>query len=345
MRLAEFEQSDYEIHDRPKLDRILLELCDHVIEGQKADPEQYGMVAACVLDPDNRKVFGVNQAVDKDTRRHAERVAMDRYEAEHGEIPEGSIILTTLSPCNEDDTHMADERYGESCTDLINGSNVRKVYCGYMDPSQHNDHAEYTLEETDNRDIKNLCKKFADVFLKKSINESQRFTTMQQVKDYFKRIGKTEAQAAAAWSRGYRGAKVKEVDPYDPGKNKNLWYNKEVDETITGDMFQGSWKKTEHRDGLDLKAVASKKGLSIEAYDAGGRMIGQAHFDIVDDHLESADTHVDRRYRRQGIATAMYNWAKELGNDIVASTSRTTDGRKFWKGSRPGAKTWEDHES
>ena len=164
MRLDEFEKSDYEIHDQPKLDRILLELCHHVIQGKQNDPMKYGMVAACVLDPKNRKVFGVNEAAEDDTRRHAERVAMDRYEENYGEIPEGSIIITTLSPCNEKDM---DERYGESCTDLVNNSNCRKVYCGYIDPSQHEDHAEYTLEETENSRVRNLCKTFADTFLKK----------------------------------------------------------------------------------------------------------------------------------------------------------------------------------
>ena len=118
----------------------------------------------------------------------------------------------------------------------------------------------------------------------------------------------------------------------------------DVDETINNAMFQGSWEKQEHRDGLDLKAEASTRSLSIRAYDADGRMIGQAHFDIVDDHLESFDTYVDRRYRRQGVATAMYNWAKELGNDIVASPDRLPDGKKFWTGSRRGTKTWENYE-
>jgi pyrimidine deaminase RibD-like protein len=172
MRLKEFENGDYEIHDRPKLDRILLELCHRVIQGKQNDPMKYGMVAACVLDPKNRKVFGVNEAAKDGTRRHAERVAIDRYVKHYGDIPEGSIIITTLSPCNEDDTEMADERYGESCTDLVNNSNVRKVYCGYIDPSQHEEHAEYTLEETDNNDIKTLCKKFADTFLKDELDES-----------------------------------------------------------------------------------------------------------------------------------------------------------------------------
>lgn len=165
MRLNEFEKSDYEIHDRPKLDRILLELCHRVIQGKQDDPIKYGMVAACVLDPKNRKVFGVNEAAEDGKRRHAERVAMDRYVKHYGDIPEGSIIITTLSPCNEDDTEMAAGRYGESCTDLVNNSNVRKVYCGYLDPSQHEAHAEYTLEDTSNNDIKMLCKKFADTFL------------------------------------------------------------------------------------------------------------------------------------------------------------------------------------
>ena len=162
MRLREFKESDYEIHDRPKLDKILLELCHQIIKGQRNDPVKYGMVAACVLDPKNRKVFGVNEAAEDGTRRHAERVAMDRYEQNYGPIPKGSIILSTLSPCNEEEM---DERYGESCTDLVNNSNCRKVYCGYIDPSQDEEHANYTLEETDNEDIKRLCKKFADTFL------------------------------------------------------------------------------------------------------------------------------------------------------------------------------------
>ena len=165
MRLREFDESDYEIHNRPKLDRILKELCHHVIQGQQDDPVKYGMVAACVLDPKNRKVFGVNEAAEDGTRRHAERVAIDRYVEHYGDIPEGSIILTTLSPCNEDGTDMAKDRYGESCTDLVNDTNCRKVYCGFIDPSQSDNHAEYTLEETGNEDIKRLCKKFAMTFL------------------------------------------------------------------------------------------------------------------------------------------------------------------------------------
>ena len=59
---------------------------------------------------------------------------------------------------------MAD-RYQGSCTDYINASPVKKVYCGYSDPSQHNEDFEFTVETTSNKDIQKLCKKFADTFL------------------------------------------------------------------------------------------------------------------------------------------------------------------------------------
>jgi pyrimidine deaminase RibD-like protein len=166
MRITEFTEKDYKIHDREHLDEYLVELCNKVIKGQQEDSKLYGMVAAGVLDNDHNFVWGVNTAEKGSIRKHAERVAMESYEKKYGKIPEGSIVITTCSPCNEDESDMADKRYGESCTDLLNHSNVRKVYCGYMDPTQHDDHEEYTLEETANKDIQVLCKKFADTFLK-----------------------------------------------------------------------------------------------------------------------------------------------------------------------------------
>jgi pyrimidine deaminase RibD-like protein len=130
------------------------------------------MVAACVLDPKNRKVLSVNEAAQGNIRKHAERVAIEAYTKKYGEVPSGSIILTTLSPCNEDESEMASKRFGESCTDLINHSNIRKVYCGYIDPTQEDEHNKYTLEETSNDDVKELCKKFADTFLKNDVDEN-----------------------------------------------------------------------------------------------------------------------------------------------------------------------------
>jgi len=156
---------DYRVHNTPKLDRILSKLVKMVLDGQEKDSDLYGMVAAAVVDPSNNIVASTSSNEDGKWT-HAERNAINKYNKQYGEIPKGSIIITTLSPCNEYGTDMADEREGNSCTDLINNTNVHKVYAGYADPSQH-DHSEqdFSVTVTDNKDIRNMCKRLADTFL------------------------------------------------------------------------------------------------------------------------------------------------------------------------------------
>jgi pyrimidine deaminase RibD-like protein len=159
-RTTNEDQDDYEIHNYKKLDRIMSKLCDLVEQGQ-ASGKDYGMVAAAVLDPDNQIVARLNRPGRDGKRIHAEHAAILDYHSKHGSIPEGSIIITTLSPCNE---HL-DERDGPSCTELINNSTVKKVYCGYMDPTQDDDTRQFTVMETANKELRNRCKEFADTFL------------------------------------------------------------------------------------------------------------------------------------------------------------------------------------
>ena len=156
---------DYRVHNTPKLDRILSKLVKMVLDGQEKDSDLYGMVAAAVVDPSNNIVASTSSNEDGKWT-HAERNAINKYNKQYGEISKGSIIITTLSPCNEYGTDMADKREGNSCTDLINNTNVHKVYAGYADPSQH-DHSEqdFTVTITDNKDIRNMCKRLADTFL------------------------------------------------------------------------------------------------------------------------------------------------------------------------------------
>ena len=160
--------SDFQIHSYEKLDHILVELCEMIIAGQKKDPDYYGMVASCVLDANNNKVCWVNHFVDSDKRIHGERAAVDAYHKKYGKIGPGSIIITTCSPCSE----YMDGRYGESCTDLIDSLGIHKVYCGYSDPTQdaseRYQHKKFHAVTTKNKKIEELCKKFADTFLKKS---------------------------------------------------------------------------------------------------------------------------------------------------------------------------------
>jgi pyrimidine deaminase RibD-like protein len=154
--------SDFEIHNYNKLDNILSKLCDMVEKGQTSSKD-FGMVAAAVLDPENQIVARLNRPGKDGKRIHAEHAAIEDYTNKYGPIPEGSIVITTLSPCNE---HM-DERDGPSCTELVNESGVKKVYCGYMDPTQDDDTREFNVMETANKQLRSRCKQFADTFLGK----------------------------------------------------------------------------------------------------------------------------------------------------------------------------------
>jgi pyrimidine deaminase RibD-like protein len=157
--------SDFHIVNHDKLDRLLVQLCASIMDGQRRDPNRHGMVAAAVLDPDNNSVSSTSLQPNGQWT-HAERAAMDRYCAQFGSIPEGSIILTTLTPCSQ----AMHDRYGSSCEDLIDQSPVHKVYCGYQDPTQPYGHKKFHTEVTRNEKIQKLCKAFADTFLENDSN-------------------------------------------------------------------------------------------------------------------------------------------------------------------------------
>ena len=167
MRLNEFQTVDIN-----KLDDYLSKLCSMIKKGQAERPDYYGMVAAGILTPKGRWVAKLNYPKGK-LRVHAERAAIEEYTKYHGKIPEGSIIVTTLSPCNETDDETADTRQGVSCTDLINQSGITKVYCGYKDPTQDNEHGDYKEIVTKNKQLKDMCGSFADSFLEENFADGK----------------------------------------------------------------------------------------------------------------------------------------------------------------------------
>lgn len=156
------EQEHLDNHKTESLnvfDLILIDLCQLVIDRQQIDNKKYGMVGACVLDNGN-KVFATSTQLDKKWR-HAERNAIDLYRRKYGELSKNCVVITTLSPCDSD----MDDRYGSNCTDIIGEANIKRVYCGYVDPTQKNVSSKFTVKITKNADIKDLCKKLAWTFL------------------------------------------------------------------------------------------------------------------------------------------------------------------------------------
>jgi murein DD-endopeptidase MepM/ murein hydrolase activator NlpD/pyrimidine deaminase RibD-like protein len=151
-----------EITKLGKLDNVLEKCINMIHRGHETDPEKYGRVAACLIDNKNNHTYAINLPGLDGTRRHAERVAIDKHLKRHGRIGPNAIMVTTLSPCVD---HM-DERYGESCTDLLADFGIEKCYAGWQDPTQHptTDYP-FNLQVTDNADIFNSCRDIAASFL------------------------------------------------------------------------------------------------------------------------------------------------------------------------------------
>jgi len=162
MRFYEFASSQLRPDNYKKFDSILLDLCELIRKGQQKDNSYYGLVAACVLDPQGIKISRTSEHTSGGKWRHAERNAIDAYVAENGKIPKGTIVITTLSPCS--DTMY--DRYSRSCTKLIGNTLIREVYCGYTDPTQVGSDHKFKIKSSGNTRVQKLCKHFADKFLK-----------------------------------------------------------------------------------------------------------------------------------------------------------------------------------
>lgn len=157
---------DFAIHSTKKLDKILEKCCSLVIEKNSDKPGYWGMVGACVLDGSNNAVFGVNHLVDGELRDHAEVVAIKNYIQAFGRAGlKNAIIITTLSPCTTD----TDQPNNRNCTEYINKHGIKKVYCGYVDPTQpadgNGETKKFHTMETRNDKLRAICRKMASTFL------------------------------------------------------------------------------------------------------------------------------------------------------------------------------------
>jgi len=302
-QLAE-SASDYELHDRPKLDRVLAKCCRMVVQGQQRDPERYGQVAACVIDPDNRMIYGINLPSKDGTRRHAERVAIDKYTKAHGDIPNGSIVVTTCSPCNS----PMEERHGESCKDLLNSVGIHKVYAGYQDPTQHDDSdADFRVYVTENDQLWGECQLFAQTFLG---SEELAENFQEPVNEILK------------------------ITPFQMGRSN-------ID---TDNQGIKSANKLPGGSGLLYKINDENFRVTISIYDPQkqgknpvGRQIGiltlspGGWYLPIESSLRVNMIAVDPQYRAQGIAKAMYGLVlTKMKRTLVAGDSQSPGGRKNW---------------
>jgi adenylate kinase family enzyme/GNAT superfamily N-acetyltransferase len=74
---------------------------------------------------------------------------------------------------------------------------------------------------------------------------------------------------------------------------------------------------------------------------AQGRVLGSVKFFVDGDTLIADQLEVDERYRGQGIAAAMYDYAKSQGYTVEKSDDLTPDGEHFWHKNRGEQAVWE----
>lgn len=110
--------------------------------------------------------------------------------------------------------------------------------------------------------------------------------------------------------------------------DKVFWTDFEKDKVILDGEYKlrarAGWvsisAKNQHKSDQFRIVAVTKKGLEV----------GWVNFEKKGDALEALDLSIQSARRRKGIATEMYKFARELGNDIAPSKLQTGMGKEFW---------------
>ena len=102
-----------------------------------------------------------------------------------------------------------------------------------------------------------------------------------------------------------------------------------------------------NRDGIELdhQYIPSTDDVDerlLITATTNGRPLGRAYFINNDGDWEAHDVEINERYRGQGIAKVMYDYAKELLGSFHRSPDQTDAGAGFWDKHKPGQDVWED---
>lgn len=113
--------------------------------------------------------------------------------------------------------------------------------------------------------------------------------------------------------------------------------NEFINEEINPDILNPAFETSQEIDGLLYHAKTfiypnQPQYLYITCFDKG-EQVGYVKFYIhgeVDEKLTAALTNVIPSYRKRGVASTMYAYAKMLGNDVYPSRFQSDDGERMW---------------
>lgn len=121
---------------------------------------------------------------------------------------------------------------------------------------------------------------------------------------------------------------MKLSDLYEKVNDKVFWKDFHKDKTILNGEYRlvamAGWIK------MTAKNPYKSEQFRIVAKTAKGAEVGWVNFEVKNDKLEALDLSIQPAHRRKGIATEMYTFARELGNDIAPSSLQTGMGKQFW---------------
>lgn len=121
---------------------------------------------------------------------------------------------------------------------------------------------------------------------------------------------------------------MKVAELFEKVNDKIFW----TDFSRTKTILDGQYKLSASAGyvGYGAKPNFKSTQFRIVAKTSNGAEIGWVNFENVDDKLEALDLVIQPAHRRKGIATEMYKYARELGNDIAPSKLQTGMGKEFW---------------
>lgn len=98
------------------------------------------------------------------------------------------------------------------------------------------------------------------------------------------------------------------------------------------EILDGQYKLVAMHGWIKMNAKPANKSdqFRIVARTNKGVECGWVNFEKHDDKLEALDLSIQPAHRRKGIATEMYKFAREIGNDIAPSRLQTGMGKQFW---------------
>lgn len=117
-----------------------------------------------------------------------------------------------------------------------------------------------------------------------------------------------------------------------------------VRELIQPEIQQAKPFTKKYTDEQGLTWTAHSNGefdLTIDIKDSKQELIAYITLEVNPDEntMSSKDTWVDVKWRRMGLATKMYNWAETLGNTVIASSTLSKQGKKFWRNRTSGTES------